>query len=275
MYKSPVHNVVTFSSPAEFGQYALETKLKNPEPFRGQAVNFLSAEQSAELAIIGDDSQVEAAQKMIDKYDIHIDRTAFFDMPSVAGCYPCVPEALAGEPECMREPVLIESDTAPITFVVDTTCSASISGESMTTRGIAILAVIMAVAAIRPLTLKIISCSYGYKNSEGDAYSIIAIDIPTTPLDLASAGYAITNVALARHLMYGYAMKYQGFNGRWPDFRGIKYDDVESEAYKKKMIKYLELEGDVVFIPPSFSENGIITNPEEWIKEQLAPYQSE
>lgn len=274
MHKSELHNVHTFSSPAEFGEFCLVKNITYDGDNHGKWTGFLKAAEAAKLAITGDDSHVASAEKMLEKFNTHIETSSFMDMPSVAGCYPCVPEALMGEPECMREPMEVSSEHAPMTIVVDTACSASVSARQMETRGIAILAVVMALSASRPITLKTVSVSSGFKNKEGDKYAIVAVDLPTTPIDLATAAYVLTHVGYTRNLKYGYASKYLGFDdGKWPTFKGVVYGKVQTVEYQENVKKYMELEGEVLMIPAAFSEDGVIENPEEWIQSILDKYQ--
>lgn len=279
MHKSQLHNVHTFESPAEFGNFALSTNLafKNRANSDDSWHGNITAMLAANMAVKGDDKNVIVAEKMLEKFDTHVETSCFLDMPSVAGCYPCVPEALAGDPECMREPVEIANESAPITIIVDTSCSANVDSFEMEKRGIAILAVVMALTASRPVTLKAICVNHGYTNPDGDAYSIVTVDIPTTPIDLATTAFVLTHIGFTRHLMYGYTYKYQGWDGNcWPRMKGIDTTSAEglnSAEYEERIKKYLEITGETLILPPAFSEDGVIQNPEQWIKEQLARFQ--
>jgi hypothetical protein len=274
MHKSELHNVHTFSSPAEFGEFCLVKSITYEGDSHGAWTGYLKAGAAAKLAITGDASHVASAEKMLEKFNTQIETSSFEDMPSVAGCYPCVPEALMGEPECMREPMEVSTEHSPLTIIVDTACSANVSAAQMETRGIAILAVVMALSASRPITLKTISVSYGFKNKEGDSYSVIAVELPTTPIDLATAAYVLTHVGYTRNLKYGYALKYLGFdNGKWPTFNRINYGNVQAPEYQERVKKYMQVEGDVLYIPAAYSDDGVIKEPEKWIQERLNEYQ--
>lgn len=274
MHKSELHNVLTFSSPAEFGEYCISKNMYHRGDSAGEWTNCLSGRDAARLAIVGDDSVVAAAQQLMEKFQSSIETSSFMDMPSVAGCYPCVPEALAGEPECMREPMEISSDTAPLTIVVDLACSGGISASIMQKRGVAILALVMALSVTRPISLKMLSCGDGTRNHVGDKYSICAVDFPTTPLDLATAAYGLSNVGFVRQLFYGVQGKKLGFTGKWGQFAGCGPYDCENPLYGQSVLKYMEIDGEVLYITGAVSESALIMkDPEAWLLEQLKKYQ--
>jgi hypothetical protein len=277
MHKSETLNIIRFGSVADLGAYCLEHDVHNSGG--GGASTWtagLSAEQAAKLCITGDSSQVAEAEKLMEKFSTEIHTTQYEDMPSVAGCYPCVPEALTGEPECMREPQLVEATNAPLHILADLTSSAVISAAQMRRRGIAILSLVMALAATRAITLEVACVMFGKKrkDADGDRFSIVSARIETAPLDLATAAHAITNVGVARHLFYGLAEEFD-YGGMWPRFAGWDATDPESPEYIAKMRKYLEISDDVLIIPAAINTNQkIITMPEKWVLEHVEKFEN-
>ncbi len=269
MYQSPTEQILRFESTAELGQYCLRHRIADHDaPL--EWLGGINGETAAKLAISGDVKQVAQAEKLMAKLMQEIDAPVIVDVPSVAGCYPCVAEALMGEPESMREPEQCSNAYAPLTIVADVTSAAKLSAHQIEKRGIAILAFVMAQSAIRPVTLEVIvSLGSNYFNAIGDKFSIISAKINTTPLDLATAAYALTHAAFPRQLMYGLALKYFRFDGRFPLFDGVT-GNVHSSNYCDKIKHYLNLDGDVLYIPPASKQCAALLNaPHLWLQEQL------
>lgn len=275
MFKHPNENVVVFDSPAEFGTHYLANKFYGNHSDNSKAwYANLSESQAANLAIVGDSSKVDDAEKLIEKFQTQIETSSFMDMPSVAGCYPCVPDAIMGEPESMREPMEIHSDHAPLTILVDIASSGGINAQQMEKRGTSILALVMALSATRPITLKVFSAGNGTENKAGDGFSITAVNINTTPLDIATAAYVLCNVGYCRRLHYDYQYQYFGFTGKWAQFKGLGVYASDTEEYAEKIKQYLDVDGECLYITGALSTNEtVISDPELWLKQQLEKYQ--
>ncbi|WP_211440948.1 DUF7192 family protein [Collimonas humicola] len=289
MYTHPELNIQSFDSVAELGNYCQQKDISFANrDGRGQGIKAswygdIGAADAYRMCREGDTSQVAAAEAMMAKFEEQLYSAGYVDMPSVAGCYPCVPEALMGEPESMREPTLVESENAPLTILVDVSCSASVSAKKMQQRGIAVLSVVMALSASRPVTLKLLNVQEGKpREATDDLFTIIAVNVNTTPLDLASAAYAITHVGFARHLMYGacWAIGGQRNGGNFGEFRGIRsgrgYTEgfpENKEQYRMRICGYLGIDGEALVIPPAISTSDLIlSDPAAWVHEQIAKY---
>jgi hypothetical protein len=275
MQKSSTQKVIRFDDSTDL---AAHIKRNNIEYHDDNASWFgnITHSQALTMATKGDDSQVAAAEALMEKFSAEIETSQYSDEPSVAGCYACVPEALMGEPECMRVPELVGSESAPLSIYVDITSSATISADQIRKRGVAVLAAVMALSATRPISLHVITVMGGGKaNSDGDEFNIVDVTIPTAPLDLATAAFALCHVGFARRLFYAVAMKEFKFDGSWPSFKGVPYADSRCEAYGAKVRKYLEIDGDVLLIPPAnAAEPEIYTVPETWVRKQLEKFGS-
>src|SRR4029450_10054823 len=73
---------------------------------------------------------------------------------SVAGAFPSVPDFLAGIPECMRRRVVQPNELTPLTVWICTTSSGGVEFEDLQRRGVAVLALAMALANARPVEIR-------------------------------------------------------------------------------------------------------------------------
>jgi len=221
----------------------------------------------------GDDRNVAEAQRLLDQFSADLELAQVQDEPTVAGCYPVVAEFLAGEPECMRLPSPVGSESAPLSVFVDLTCSAGIHHGQMRQRGIAVLAAVMALSARRPITLEI-GCVMGASRhaaglKSGEDVSIISVVLDTSPLDLATAAWCLSDVAMARRVMYGASRYFHSMTGDWASLEGAQYAAVQSEPYCQRVRELLDLPGDTLYLPAvSNAESGnhaeVFRNPIKW-----------
>jgi len=269
MYASETLNIRRFDSVAELGRYCKPWIASSKSDWRGG----ISGQEAADLCVTGDESQVAAAQKLLEQFSVPIETAIYMDMPSVTGCYACVPEALAGEPECMREPQVVGNESAPLHVLVDLTCSAAVTADQMRRRGVAILAMTMALSATRPITLEVMAVMCGERReaSGSDEFSIVSAKINTTPLDLATAAYALTHAGMTRQLIYRIETSEYGSKGKWPKFSGSRSHD--SPERLNAVRGYLGIDGELLLIPPVMHGNALaISNPEKWVLSQLEQY---
>jgi hypothetical protein len=272
MHKVDGLNIIHFDSVAEAAS-------ATPHNMFGSSISFfghVSLEQAFAMCATGDVSKVAAAESLMTKFSAPIETVGMQDMPSVAGCYPCVPEALAGEPECMREPQPVSDASAPLTIWVDLTCSAGVSVDAICKRGVAILALTMALSASRPVTLRVFVALYGEKTARSgkDSFCIISTAINTAPLDLASAGYALTHPAFFRAVLFSTGYQY-GFQGAWMKING-NVTTTSHEAYEPAVRAYLNMDENDLFLRGVRSDDEqIIAKPERWIADTLAKYSAQ
>lgn len=285
MYIDPELNIVHFDSPAEFADACIsDPKVMQFDRNAGSSgvggkawAGGLTMTEAAAKATRGDDKLVDKAEALMEKYGAEIRLATIMDMPSVAGGYPIVAEALAGEPECMRVPTECADEHAPIHIVVDCASTASINHRQMEARGVAILALVMALAATRPVTLDIAIISGAPKKrrpaSGGDCFSILTVRINTTPLDLATSCFMLTEHAPIRQLGYGYKKAHQGFNGDYAKIDGRSFDS--EGAFRRsewKIREYLGITERSLFIPGPRDGDEVIDKPQQWLAKQLAKF---
>lgn len=210
----------------------------------------------------GDDAYVPMADKLLDKIgDLAEGLPVRQWTPSPCGAYGIVPEAIMGLPTPMRT-MAPSGDLSPVNIIVSTTCSGGIDKATMTKRGVAILALLQKLQAIRPVELSILA--EGGSSMHGNVLELIQID--TKPLSIAHACFALANVGFARGLTYAHMEKYHGFNGRWPaDYRTDRYGGIVREA--------LDIRSEDLWIQSShLTDSKLTSDPVAWVNEQLARY---
>lgn len=178
----------------------------------------------------------------------------------VTGVIPNVPAFLAGVPCNMRRRIRLEdSGRPPIAIIADVVASAACEAGEMARRGAAILALVRALSAKRPVELWAMG---GLDATNGAVY--IAARIDTTPLDLSLAAFALCHAAFSRQLCFGIGESV-GYGGSWPYRKGGNH-----RAYMSEIIKpAFDHVAETLCIEPMHINDIISKNPEKWISEQI------
>jgi hypothetical protein len=281
MYHDKQHNHYAFDSITQMAAWTQDNRLSHSviNESSGKFYNFQSWSQVAARCAVGHDESVGPASKLMQQLEtgLSIETTAY--QSSVAGCFPNVPEFLAGEPECMWDQVHIDSDTAPLAIYLDLTSSAGITPDEFRKRGIAVLALTMLLSSIRPISLHVCTVMGARVSDRPDtmrkrheSYSIASARIETAPLDLARAAYVMTDVAAARRMFYAVG----NTDGSWPTFTGVGYGSTTSAEYVKRVRDILSLDSEVLYIPAVSYMSGeveqMVNQPVEWLNAKLAMY---
>ena len=219
---------------------------------------------------------VSQAEKLLDKVTVALDIPHDAWERSVCGAYPVVAEFLAGVPNPMRRRVQVSSDRAPVKIVVDLTSGVVITADVLLRRGIACLALAMALSQERAVEL------WAFQATGADSLQPSTDDQHGTmwlvarsgePLDLARAAGALASTGLIRGVGYqfnnhGIGRKVSGWafggsnavinNGTNPD----RYERIAREA--------LGLKSTDVFIRPLSSYDPDADRPVEFVQKQLA-----
>lgn len=208
----------------------------------------ISHDRAIDFAISGDEKFVASAEVLLEKIDSEVESPHAEWVPSIYGAYPIVPEYLAGSPTPMRHKTRVPSDASPVAIWVDLTCSGGFSAEEMKKRGVAILALVMKLQAIRPVDLYLVSCVQRLSGG-------LVVKIESQPISLGTAGLALCAIAFVRHLCYGVM-----------DFRGDDYPVSDAETIRVK----LDIpEGDLIIPGGHLSDRGIVDNPVGWVNKQV------
>lgn len=269
--------LVQFASAGEFANTALAMPEHDKAPASSWNGNTGTAE-CARMINTGDLSSVPASDKLLDKFSKLLDfgSHAFQTIDAVCGGLPNVPAYLAGSPLAMRQRVRRESAMAPMAIVVECVSSGSISGSDIHKRGIAVLALVRALAGRRPVTLWLAGSMKpsGAKTADGDKLSSVCLAVPidTAPLDLARAAHLLSHTGVSRAVAYrlGSHITAGAHNSiHWPD------DDFG--AYKSNCAAaWCALLGtdpaDTLVLPPVHGNDDCITQPVQWLADQVAKY---
>lgn len=225
--------------------------------------------ESVSLALRGDARLVPDAEKLLSQIDAAIEVSHRELIADRVGAYPCVAEYLQGAPDCMRRRAPIENEAAPVAMYVVLAASASIDAATLLCRGVAILALAMALSRSRPIELNIVHI--GDSNTRGETESVMVAPINTAPLDLASAAYVLTSAGFLRHVCFGLQMADRGFTGGWPaEWRTNK------PAYLAGLLRRLGADpARDIIIGSADHGDELLADPVAWVNRQIARFRDD
>jgi len=228
--------------------------------------------QTLKYAINGNDSLVPKAQSLIDSLDTEIETPRREWIPNVAGAYPVVADYCRGLPCSMRRRVELPNDSAPINILVCTTSSAGIDSAYLQKRGTVILALVLALSAIRPVSLHVFAMLDGHVDATGEIITMAKIN--TTPLDLSIACYCLTSSGFDRRIFHFISRKLANYQGGWP--RDYTYDSVKQNKYLADLPLRLGFEPkDTLLIKPAYIGDTMLQNPISWINQQIQNFRQD
>jgi len=225
--------------------------------------------QAIKLAHSGDASivpQAEALLAQIDDAAIHVPLRQWGASP--AGAYPVVPEVLAGSPTPMRRYLQDPSEHGTISVYVGVNSSSAYDAPTLLKRGVAILALVSKLQAIRPVELHVVStvasgAMIGF-GSNGPGNFVTTMRVDTKPLDLAVAGYFLAHCGFDRRLNHALAESLTAFNGGWA-----------LALSQGKIPTMLGLGPKDIWIEPAHLDDKMIRQPVEWVNAQIAAAMNE
>jgi hypothetical protein len=207
---------------------------------------------------------IEDAEYLLEDLVLQVETPGIEWQNSVAGPRPCIPSAVAGRPDSMRRPVVVEDDRRPVVIAVDITSSGGIGVETLRKRGTVLLAMTMAIAKTRPVELYVLSALGGWNKA-----GVNCIRVGTTPLNLSLASYALSSQGLCRGVGYDYLNRNSGTFGGWA--WGLHPTGSDRHKYLENMTKALAGPGiDFKFIPPVHLRDELLTDPVGFIKRSVA-----
>lgn len=221
----------------------------------------------------GDLTWVERASKLIE----NIEQAAVFTsgvklmMPSVAGYIPNVPALVSGHPESMlmRQESELQGMQTPIGIYYDTGVSAGVSDTQLLNRGVACLALVMALQMFRPVELYVV---HTIRPDNGIDCAGYAVKVETKPLDLARACYMLTSNEMARRLSFSTC--YLAANCTTYDFSG-QWAWSMPPSLNNKYIEYtrrlFDMTPDDILLDGAFLFDKLcLTDPLAWVKKMVA-----
>ena len=212
----------------------------------------------------GDDTHIAQAEALLDKLQDDIEIPKFQWNPCEYGAFPNVGSFLAGEVDCMRHIQRDPNVTAPVRIYYDPTSSAAIDSDTLVRRGVAALALTMALAQIRPVEL----WTFSDLDSAGDGLSLICAKLQTNPLMLSEACFALCNPGYARGLTYGLAEVRCNFQGMW----GFGNNDHDEKRRTKLMREALGASPEDIVIPGIHLHDELVKDPLGFIRRELKKY---
>lgn len=260
-----MEKITRYPSIAALADAAAEINPDHYEPGRDHWFGGELTADSLRYARAGNDRLVPDAEQLLAKIKAAVDLP---ERPMIADCvgaYPIVPDYLMGAPDCMRRRAMVDSDESPISIYVCLTSSARVPADQMMRRGVAILALVMALAPVRAVDLHVFNVG---RRKGGTRESVILAPINTRPLDLAGACYALTSPGFTRRLCYSLAQAV-GFGATghcgiaWPEHYG-------EDSYLPGLLA--RLGGDPardLILPASHINDPIIADPVRWVNQQL------
>lgn len=216
----------------------------------------LTNAQCLDGMVAGEESLVPKAEELLDKIDAAVETPHSEWIPSIYGAYPIVPEFLANNPECMRHRTQVPTDAAPVSIYVSTTSSGSIDHNVMLARGVAILALVMKLQAIRPIDIYLLAETHG--QTDGELLQVIRI--PTQPVNISVAAFVLSRVGWARHLTYNVARMVDKFNGSWP-----RHYNMGDSAWVRHVRETLNMQPHDLYIGAAREWDEMVLHPVEWV----------
>jgi hypothetical protein len=268
-----IHYIIA-QSPSELGDFARSSKLR-ASPSSPYWDMGLGLDRAIDYCFTGDLSAVAASDDLLSRMEEHITMpsTRALWTDDVAGAFPNIPAYIAGQPLNMRTRVKHQIDSAPLAIMVDLGISAAINATQVRNRGTAILALVRALSAHRPIELW--AMDFGGADESGASYGrtsnavCIAAKIETSPLDLSSACYALTHPAFVRQILFGLEEKYHDFRGGWPFRINRALSRHEMEVLCAPMWPHVS---ETLALPGLHVADQSMTDPEAWLKRQLAEH---
>lgn len=217
----------------------------------------------------GNLDRVPASDKLMTKYEslINYQSSKFINVDDICGGVPNVPAYLAGSPLTMRRRKRISSELGPLVICANLVSSAGISADKLERRNIALLSLVRALQAKRPVTL----WAGGGMAASGRPYDVVATWtlLETAPMDLARVAHFLTSLPLMRGWTYEFWQRKHGGNGCWP----WTSDDAEMdrEVGKASLMRHMNAD-DVLYLPGIFQDDRSVTKPDLWIAEMIERY---
>jgi hypothetical protein len=251
---------VHFTGPGDFAKWGAMYHKKSSDKWHRDS---LTPDQCHQMLNAGDLSNVEKARALLDSFAVALGTDRHEWELSVAGAFPSVPDYLAGVPETMYQAVTVSDDRAPLRMVIDVTMSASVKHAQIIARGVALLALAMRLSERRPVQLSVMTLG----GSKTHAWACV-MDLPTQPLDLAHAAFALTQTAWTRFFTYA-MFDAGGWSGKWA------WDlHPNEDAYRKRVREVLSLSPQDIYIAPMHSDDPAVQDPIKFIRDRLAEYET-
>jgi hypothetical protein len=265
---------IMFNDPAEMLQHPRAAHMREDVSWTNETIADIRAR-----ALGGDISRVAEAEKIADDIEVSLEASGVEFTPDVSGGFPNVAAFLANDPECMVRRRHVElSERAPVRVFVCTTSSGIVGHAMLAKRGVAALALTMAlIRQQRAVELYTFSVTHGDSNSEKNNVTIVCTKMRTAPVDISSVAWCMTAGGYQRTLSYAIA-EANGFNGAWPSGKGAQgiqsREMFDRETACRRLLGDYCAPSDVVLCNVFGGDEKVIGsplhNPTAWVKSTLA-----
>ena len=195
---------------------------------------------------LGDLAAVNEAEKLADMICDSVDVSGL--VPSwrldVSGAFACVPEYLAGSPECMYNQCPVQSTASPLDMAICITVSWKMDQAEMRRRGVCLLAAAMAINRVRPVNLWLYSNAYFER-------PLVRL---SSRFDVSEVCAALTRPAVSRHLFVGYSYNalISACHPKW--CYGVPLLEWDQETAKRKLVELGGLSHDCLVLTNKIGE---------------------
>lgn len=205
----------------------------------------------------GDLENAKKAQDMLEEINTALDLSLLgpeWGLSPVGGTC-SVGAYLAGSPANMRRMTEVESDHAPINLYVGIGYSASFTADQIMKRGLACLALAMALARVRPVKLWAYDgISPGWNHQKE---YVTQIEVPLN--DVGAAATVLTRATVSRNFCFTRCGQLTGIDSdalRWPTHTELEYMQPKNDDI-------------LVTCGHTDHQDEILKNPVKWVEEQL------
>lgn len=272
-----VNKIQTFESPEEFADFAgtdpiVETM--GSDPWGGASI--ASGVKSLKE---GDTTNLDAARAILDQIDTSGLVSEF--MPtlqvSVVGAFPSIPAYLAGSPEQMMHIDYEEmpSPTSPLNVYVETSVSEGVNLDQLLKRGVAVLAFVLAMEAIRPVNLYV-ACPMSPRGEKKYIVSCPIVKVASRPMDLGRAVFMLTSVTFARRMMFSAMYKIAGYKRYTGRIDWMNESGPTAKDYELRFRKLVGMQPTDVFLKGGhLFDELMLRNPVQWVKNMIEKHRHE
>lgn len=271
--------IQTFESPEEFADYAgTQAIVDSYDNYSGGWAGETIASGVKSLKE-GDTTNLEAAQKILDQMDTQGIVSEFMPtlQSSVVGYFPDVSAYIQGLPQQMitLEYDEVPSPTSPLNVYVETSVSEGVSKDTLLKRGIAVLAFVLAMEAIRPVNLYVV-CPMMPRGEGKDITACPIVKVASRPMDLGRAVFMLTSVTFARRMMFSAVYKMAEFS-HWTGNIGWMYgSNPNAKDYEIRFRKLVGMQPTDVFLKGGYLfDDLMMKNPVAWVKSMIEKHRHE
>lgn len=204
---------------------------------------------------------VPRAEALLDKVNASVELEQPTWNLDVTGAFPSVPDFLAGVPETMYRQQPVSSSRAPVRVFAGVCVSGALDAPELEARGVAILALCQRLCSLRPVELWL------YADLGGRGFAQIpVVRVDTTPLDLATATYAMTHPSFLRQVCFNWSDSH-GSTGTW-----AWGSSPRQTGYAERLREALKAQPEDVVLLGGHVDMAMIRQPVEWVNGQIAQY---